>query len=60
MEGAGLSLVGEPLAGELVGPLAPGCEPGPVKTFGHQQAGLGVRGYFRIQAALTPIIEYPY
>ena len=60
VEGTGFTLVGEALACELVGPLAPGREPGPVKAFGYQKSRLGVWGYFRIQAAFTPVIEYPH
>ncbi len=60
MESAGFTLVGKSLAGELVCPLPSGREPGPVKTFGHQQAWLGVRCYFCIQAALAPAIVYSH
>ena len=44
MKRAGLARVGQTLASDLVDTLAVPVMAGPMKSFGHQEAGLGILG----------------
>jgi hypothetical protein len=52
----GVARVGQPLAGQLVGPLAALMETGPAKPFGHQEFGPGILGHPGRQAALAAVV----
>ncbi len=60
MKCAGLPLVREPLACELVGPFPAWNEAWPVKPFCDHQTGTGVCGNLCIQKAFSPVIEYSH